>query len=75
MTSPVPTGLAYGVRDAKLTQYTDALGMVLGSTSVDVPYMQHLNFTEAEEFADIKSRSAEFGTVLVPRMDEVRIEL
>jgi poly-gamma-glutamate capsule biosynthesis protein CapA/YwtB (metallophosphatase superfamily) len=30
---------------------------------------------EAEEFADIKSRSAEFGTVLVPRMDEVRIEL
>jgi hypothetical protein len=54
MTSPVPTGLAYGVRDCKLTQYTDALGMVLGPTSVDLPYMQHLNFTEAEEFAELR---------------------
>lgn len=54
MTAPVPTGLAYGVRDCKLTQYTDALGMVLGTTSVDLPYMQHLNFTEAEEFAELR---------------------
>ncbi len=30
---------------------------------------------EAAEFADIKSRSAEFGTILAPRMDEVRIAL
>jgi hypothetical protein len=54
MTSPVPTGLAYGVRDCKLTQYADAAGTVLGNTSVDLPYMQHLNFTEAEEFAELR---------------------
>jgi hypothetical protein len=30
---------------------------------------------ETEEFDDIMSRSAEFGTSLAPRMDEVRIAL
>lgn len=54
MTAPVADGLAYGVRDTKLTQYLDALGMVLGPTSVDLPYMQHLNFTEAEEFSELR---------------------
>ena len=29
MSRPVTDGLPYGVRDLKLTQYTDALGMVL----------------------------------------------
>lgn len=54
MTAPVADALPYGVRDLKLTQYTDALGMVLGTTSVDLPYMQTLNFTEAEEFAELR---------------------
>lgn len=54
MSSPVTDGLPYGVRDLKLTQYTDALGMVLGTTSVDLPYIQTLNFTEAEEFAELR---------------------
>jgi len=54
MTSPVPTGLAYGCRDVKLTQYADATGTVLSPTSVDLPYIQHLNFTEAEEFAELR---------------------
>lgn len=54
MTTPVSDALPYGVRDIKLTQYTDALGMVLGTTSVDLPYIQTLNFTEAEEFSELR---------------------
>lgn len=54
MTAPVADGLAYGVRDCKLTEYLDASGMVLGPSSVDLPYMQHLNFTEAEEFSELR---------------------
>lgn len=54
MTAPVTDALPYGVRDLKLTQYTDAVGSVLGSTSVDLPYIQTLNFTEAEEFQELR---------------------
>ena len=54
MTAPVADGLAYGARDCKLTEYLDASGMVLGPSSVDLPYLQHLNFTEAEEFAELR---------------------
>lgn len=54
MTAPVADGLPYGVRDLKLTQYLDALGMVLGPASVDLPYVQTLNFTEAEEFSELR---------------------
>lgn len=54
MTAPVTDALPYGVNDVKLTGYTDALGMVLGSVSVDLPYIQTLNFTEAEEFSEMR---------------------
>jgi hypothetical protein len=54
MTAPVADALPYGVRDCKLTEYADAQGTVLGDTSVDLPYMQHLNFTEAEEFSELR---------------------
>lgn len=54
MTAPVADGLPYGVRDLKLTQYLDALGMVLGPSSVDLPYIQTLNFTEAEEYSELR---------------------
>lgn len=54
MTAPVSDGLPYGVRDLKLTGYLDALGMVLGPSSVDLPYIQTLNFTEAEEFSELR---------------------
>lgn len=47
-------GLPYGVNDIKLTQYLDALGMVLGTVSVDLPFIQTLNFTEAEEFSELR---------------------
>lgn len=54
MTAPVSDGLPYGCRDVKLTQYIDAAGTVLGTISVDLPYIQTLNFTEAEEFAELR---------------------
>jgi Fibronectin type III domain len=54
MTAPLADALPYGVRDIKLTQYADALGMVLGTTSVDLPYIQTLNFAEAEEFTELR---------------------
>lgn len=54
MTAPVADALPYGARDLKLTQYIDAAGQTLGTTSVDLPYLQHLNFTEAEEFSELR---------------------
>jgi len=51
---PVTDALPYGVRDIKLTQYTDAVGTTLNTTSVDLPYIQTLNFTEAEEFQELR---------------------
>jgi len=54
MTAAVADAWAYGCRDLKLTEYLDASGMVLSNASVDLPYIQHLNFTEAEEFAELR---------------------
>lgn len=55
---PAPTlttaALPYGVRDLKITPYTDAVGSVLATTSVDLPNIQTLNFTEAEEFQELR---------------------
>lgn len=51
---PLSDALPYGVRDIKLTQYTDAVGTTLSTTSVDLPYVQTLNFTEAEEFQELR---------------------
>ena len=51
---PIADALPYGVRDIKLTQYTDAVGTTLSETSVDLPYIQTLNFTEAEEFQELR---------------------
>lgn len=54
MTAPVTTALPYGCNDLKLTEYLDASGQVLGTTSVDLPYIQTLNFAEAEEFQELR---------------------
>ena len=54
MTAPVADALPYGIRDAKLTPYTDAQGTVLDTTSVDLPNMQTLSFSETEEFAELR---------------------
>lgn len=51
---PIADALPYGVRDIKLTQYTDAVGTTLNTSSVDLPYIRTLNFTEAEEFQELR---------------------
>lgn len=54
MTSSLSTALPYGLRDVKLTPYTDALGTILGTVSVDLPNSQTFSFSEAEEFQEMR---------------------
>jgi hypothetical protein len=49
-----PTALPYGMRDVKLTRYTDASGTTLDTTSVDLPNMQTFSFSEAEEYQELR---------------------
>lgn len=48
------TALPYGIRDCKLTKYTDASGTILDTVSVDLPYMQTFSFSEGEEFSELR---------------------
>lgn len=47
------TPLPYGLRDVKITPFTDASGASLG-TSIDLPYGRTFSFTEAEEFQELR---------------------
>lgn len=54
MSAPLNTALPYGIRDCKLTEYTDASGSLLAGSSVDLPNMQTFSFSETEEFSDLR---------------------
>jgi hypothetical protein len=47
------TALPYGLRDIKVTPYTDGAGTTLG-TPVDLPNARTLSFSEAEEFTELR---------------------
>lgn len=47
------TSLPYGIRDCKVTPFLDANLETLG-TPVDLPNMQTLSFTEAEDFTSLR---------------------
>lgn len=49
-----PTSLPYGMRDVKLTRYTDAAGSILDDSSIDLPNMQTFSFSESEEFTELR---------------------
>lgn len=49
-----PTALPYGMRDLKMTEYSDAGGSVLGGTTIDLPNMQTLSFSETEEYTELR---------------------
>lgn len=49
-----PTALPYGLRDIKLTRYTDASGTVLAAESVDLPNAQTMSFSESEDFTELR---------------------
>lgn len=46
--------LPYGIRDVKITPYTDAAGTVLSGSSIDLPNMQTFSFSETEEFQELR---------------------
>lgn len=54
MTAPMPVSLPYGLRDVKITPYSDAQGSVLGAQSFDLPHMQTMTFSETEEFQELR---------------------
>jgi hypothetical protein len=47
------TPLPYGLRDIKITPYTTDAADTLG-TAVDLPYVQTLSFSEAEDFEELR---------------------
>ena len=50
---PLGTSLPYGLRDVKLTPYTDGSATTLGA-AVDLPNARTLSFSEAEEFTELR---------------------
>lgn len=54
MGSPLPTSLPFGIRDIKLTGYTDAAATTLAGSSVDLPNAQTMKFSEAEDFETLR---------------------
>jgi len=48
------TSLPFGLRQVRLTPYTDASALVLAGASVSLPNSQIFTFTEAEDFEDLR---------------------
>lgn len=46
--------LPYGIRDIKLTAYTDTAGTTLSGSSVDLPNGRTLSFSETEDFEELR---------------------
>lgn len=46
--------LPFGLRDVKLTPYTDASATVLAGASIDLPNARTLSFAEAETFEELR---------------------
>lgn len=52
MTLPIP--LPYGLRDVKITPYTDATATVLAGASIDLPNGRTFTFAESEDFEELR---------------------
>jgi hypothetical protein len=50
----MPIALPYGLRDVKITPYTDATATVLSATRIDLPNGQTFSFAEAEDFEELR---------------------
>jgi len=48
------TSIPYGLRDIKITPYTDAAGVVLAATSIDLPIARTLSFSDTESFEELR---------------------
>lgn len=54
MPTSLPDALPYGLRDVKITPYSDSGGTTLGSVSYDLPNAQTFTFNETEEFQELR---------------------
>lgn len=52
MTMPIP--LPFGLRDVKITAYTDATATVLAGSSIDLPNGRTFSFAETEDFEELR---------------------
>lgn len=52
MTMPIP--LPFGLRDVKITPYTDATATALAAQSIDLPNSRVFSFAETEEFEELR---------------------
>jgi hypothetical protein len=52
MTMPIP--LPYGLRDVKITPYTDSTATALAGASIDLPNGRTFSFTETEDFEELR---------------------
>lgn len=50
----IADALPYGLRDVKITPYTDDGGTVLGTVSYDLPNAQTFTFNETEEYQELR---------------------
>jgi len=50
----MPISLPFGLRDVKITPYTDATATVLAASSIDLPNSRTFSFAEAEEFEELR---------------------
>lgn len=48
------TALPYGLRDCRITPYTDASALVLAASSIDLPNAQTFTFSDNEDFEDLR---------------------
>ena len=48
------TALPFGLRDCKITPYTDASALVLAGASIDLPNAQTFTFSDNESFEDLR---------------------
>jgi len=48
------TPLPYGLRDIKLTAYTDMAGTILDVAGIDLPNARTLSFSEVEDFQELR---------------------
>lgn len=46
--------LPYGLRDVKITPFTDAAATTLAASSIDLPNSQTFSFTESEDFETLR---------------------
>jgi hypothetical protein len=50
----VDHGLPFGLRDTKITGYTDAASTTLEATAADYPLARTLSFSESEDFEELR---------------------